>query len=264
MLNGESTRSSARRARREYRNHRRARSLMRLVQQQLPGEYDVTGDHDAWPLVGAALLSRATMTMRSILDLQLRGRATDAGTLGRSLYEHAVHLAWLGADPSAERLEQWRKHDLRSRLTADNDARQRDIQLLDAAERAALEAQVGAMKGDKIVLEQLAESADAHWHGRLPAMGSASQQQSFRGFYAILYRQYSGTAHPSYRGINPVVEDITATRKRVVLEKRFEGRGPYGMATVLYGLALLVASESLSWPAGGQVTAAFERYPAAP
>ncbi len=60
------------------------------------------------------------------MDLEPRGRAVDAGTLLRSLYEHLVHFAWLAADPSTARIQEWHKHDLQMRLKADNDARRRE------------------------------------------------------------------------------------------------------------------------------------------
>jgi hypothetical protein len=116
------------------------------------------------------------------------------------------------------------------RLKADNDARMVGVPLLDDAARAHMQAQVDAMTGNKLVLPNLAIAADKHWAGKLPAMGSHRELHSFKGLYAVLYRQYSGTAHPSYIGLNHVVEDVTATRKRVVVEKPPEGRGPFGMA----------------------------------
>jgi hypothetical protein len=48
---------------------------------------------------------------------------------------------------------------------------------------------------------------------------------------------------------------------RVLLEKPPEGRGPFGMATVVYALRLCVAADSLGWPSAARVTAAFDRYP---
>ena len=55
------TRCDVRRWRLGRHNRRRADALTALVTERLPAEYDVTGDHDAWPLIGTALLSRATM-----------------------------------------------------------------------------------------------------------------------------------------------------------------------------------------------------------
>lgn len=242
----------------------RADALARLVEERLPLELDVTGDAAAWPLIATGLLSRATTTLRHVFDARRGGQEVDAATLGRSLYEHIVHLAWLAACPTADRIEEWRKHDLTERLSADSDARTVGGQLLDDEAREALEAQVDAMRGNKLVLANLAIAADQHWGGKLPGMGSHKETQSFRGLYVYLYRFYSGTAHPGFRGLNPVVEDITATRRRVVVERLVPSarRGPFGMATVVYALGLYVAAESLGWPEAEEVNAIFHRYPA--
>jgi hypothetical protein len=57
-----------------------------------------------------------------------------------------------------------------------------------------------------------------------------------------------------------VVQDVTTTRKLVKLEDSFEGTGPYGMATTIYALGLLVAEHSLGWPTNAEVNAIFARY----
>jgi hypothetical protein len=237
---------------------------MALVECRLPAEYIATGDHDAWPLIGAAFLSRMTTTLRHIMDLQPRGRVVDAGTLLRSLYEHLVQFAWLAADPSPARIEEWRRDDLQKRLTADNDARLRGVELFTDQGRRDLENQIASMTGKPLVLEQLAQAADKAWAGELDVVGHgpSSQVKSFRGLYAIVYRNYSAGAHPSYRGLNPVVEDITDTRKRVVLERPYQGGGPYGLSTVIYSLALYVAASAVGFPDPDDVEAAFQRYPA--
>jgi Family of unknown function (DUF5677) len=234
---------------------------MRLVVERLPIERDVHGDHDAWPLVGAGLVSRTTTTMQHLLDAQRRGRMADGSTLARSLFEHVVHLAWLAANPSAARIQEWRRYDLRSRVVAADDAAQRGIELISPPDLAQLKAQVAGLTGrDRLTLETLTIEADKHWANRLPGMGTSRQKESLRGFYAILYRNYSGVAHPSFRGLNPVVEDVTGTRKRVVLEKHYAGSGPYGMATIIYAFGLYISSASLGWPDAARVSAAFDRY----
>ena len=45
------------------------------------------------------------------------------------------------------------------------------------------------------------------------------------------------------------------------LEEPYEGSGPYGMATVIFGLSLLIAAAALGWPKSVDVEAIFERYP---
>jgi hypothetical protein len=246
---------------RDRRIQQRGRELVDLAVRHLPQEFEVTGDADAWPFIAAALLSRMTTTLRSILELQPAEREADAGILVRSLFEHAVHLAWLGADPCATRIEEWRKHDLASRLTADTDARKHAIELFTEAARANVKAQVDRMQGKKLVLASLAAAADGHWAGTLPGMGASPEVNSFRGLYAVLYRNYSGVAHPTYRGLNRVVEDLGATRRRVGLETEYEGSGPCGIGTVIFALGLYVTAITLGWPQIAEIEAIFERHP---
>jgi hypothetical protein len=232
-----------------------------VAARHLPREFEVTSDADAWPFVATALVSRMTTALRSILELHPAQLEADAGILLRSLYEHAVHLAWLGANPSAERIEAWRRHDLVQRLKADADARERGIELFSDKDRAELQAQVERMHGGKLVLADLAEAADQHWAGKLPGMGASAEVRSFRGLYAIAHRHYSGVAHPSFRGLNRVVEDLDATHRRVQLETEYEGNGPYGLATVIFALVLYVTANTLDWPPHHEMDAIFERFP---
>lgn len=242
----------------------RADALARLVEERLPMEFEDRGDADAWPMVATALLSRAATTLRHVFDAGPGGRqAVDAATLGRSLFEHVVHFAWLGADPSAERLQAWRRVDLVARRTADNDTRTVGVELFTDTQRAALEDQIAGLNGpDRLNLADLAVAADKHWAGRLPGLYDHTDTSSFRGLYAVLYRSYSPTAHPTMQGLNPVVEDVSPTRRRVVIEKpAIEDRGPFGMATVVFALGLFIAAATLGWPDLARVNAAFADYP---
>jgi hypothetical protein len=235
--------------------------LIELASGHFPQEFDVSGDANAWPLVATAMVSRMIGTMKAILAQHPAELEADAGAAVRILFEQAVYLAWLAADPSVERIQAWKKADLRSRLAADDDARAHGSQLYTDEQRADVEAQVAKLAGNRLVLASVAEEADQHWAGKLPGMGGEGETKSWRGFYAIVYRNYSGFAHPTFRGLNPVVVDISPTRKQVRLEKPYEGSGPYGMATVIFGLVLLVASTALGWPKADDISAIFERYP---
>lgn len=155
---------------RDQTQHDRGRALVDLVAVHLPQDFEVTGDANAWPLVGAGLASRMTSTLESILALLPSMREVDAAILLRSLYEHAVHFAWLASEPSAARIEEWRKHDLTMRLKADTDARDHGVPLLSDEARGDLEAQIRDMAGNDLVLTNLAASADTHWTGKLPGM----------------------------------------------------------------------------------------------
>jgi hypothetical protein len=240
----------------------RGKALVALAALHFPREINVASDADAWPLIGAGLISRMTTTLRSILVLQPTEREADAGVLVRSLYEHAVHLAWLAAHPDPLRFEEWRKDDLSSRLKADSDARVLGVEIFTAGQRTELEGKLAGMRGSPLVLANLAVAADKHWANKLPGMGGHHEVQSFRGLYAILYRNYSGLAHPTFRGLNPVVEGLGRTRRRIVLEQPYTSNGPYGIATVIFALGLHVAALTLGWPRRDDVDQIFERYPA--
>lgn len=242
---------------------KRALALTALVRARLPVEYDHRDPANEWPLFGAALLSRATTTLQQVMRLQGAGRNVDAATLVRSLYEHTVHIAWLAADPTPARLAEWRRDDLARRIKAENDARERGYPLFSDGDFEALKRQVEGMPGNTLYLEQLATVADAHWSQRLPEMAGSRERTSLRGMYTFLFRYFSATAHPSYMGLNFVVEDVTPTVSRVVLEGTGGRPRPYGLATVVYATALLIAAESLGWPDRQAVLDIFDRYPTA-
>lgn len=62
------------------------------------------------------------------------------------------------------------------------------------------------------------------------------------------------------RGLLPMVVDLDSTHRRVQLEGRHQGDGPYGIATVIFGLAPFVVAEALGWPSAPEVIATFERH----
>jgi hypothetical protein len=177
----------------------------------------------------------------------------------RSLYDHIVTFAWLGSDPSAL-LPVWRKADLQARLRMDREARGAGQPLLPEPDRAQMERDVAGIEGNEPDLASKATLADRHWAPRIEAFREEGLG-SFRGLYTILFRQHSGLVHATFRGINHVSIDLDPPRKRIVLEDvAQEGNGPYGMATVVYGLGLLAAAESLGWPGSAEIERVFEQF----
>lgn len=242
---------------------RRGRALVELIMNRLPQEFPRPVGNEGWPAVGVALLTRMAATLEAILDLQPRQRLADPAVLVRSLFEHAVHFAWLGADPNA-RLEGWRKSDLLARLKADRDATQRGIRVLSDERRAEFDARAAAMEGHALNLADLAVAADSAWADKIPGMGPQTQFMSFRGIYAVLYRWYSDMFHPSATGLNRVYEDLGPERIRIQLEREYRGIGPFSVATFVFGLALFVASESIGWPTQAEVLRTFSDHPVVP
>lgn len=221
----------------------------------------------------AVTCSGSTATLTNVIsacgacrlaNAYLTARPSSAEILLRSLYEHAVHLAWLGADPSASRIGTWRKDDLSSRLKADAEWGERGVALLTNECRAEMERHVAQLSGAPLNLADLAVAADKAWSGKLPGIDRSikAPARSFRGHYAVIYRYTSTTAHPSFTGINRVVEHTSAAGRIVHVEEQGPRSdwNPFGTAT-LYGLCLFVASASLGWPSAESVDAIFQRFP---
>lgn len=238
----------------------RATALIELAEGHLEVEGDATGPQTAWPMVGAALLTHATSSLRSIVfRLRPDGAHNDASRLLRSLYDHVVTFAWLAEDPPM-RLALWRKEDLEERLKIHREFAAAGEQLLADPDRRQMERDVARLEGKAPDLASKAAMADKHWIPRIDALQPRSLR-SFRGFYTILFREQSGLVHATMRGLNYVTIDLAPPRKQVVLEGPLEGNGPYGMATVVYCIGLLVAAESLGWPDGDELERIFARYP---
>lgn len=239
----------------------RAAALINLVEGNLEVEGDARGPQTAWPMVGPALLAHATSSLRSIaFRLRPDEAHNDASRLLRSLYDHVVTFAWLGADPPP-RLALWRKEDLQERLKIHREFAAAGEQLIPDAEREQMEHDISRLAGKAPDLSSKAAMADKHW---IPQIGGALRPDSlssFRGFYTILFREHSGLVHATMRGLNHVTIDLVPPRKRVVLEAPLDGStGPYGMATVVYGVGLLVAARALGWPDADEVEAIFARF----
>lgn len=237
----------------------RAEALTALVRRRLPVDVTATGPSDAWALVANGLLAHATGTVGSIFILGRGGYHNDASRLLRSLYDHVTTFAWLAADPSAERLGTWRLKDLDTRLKADAEAQRAGEALLEDATRAQMQAELASAIVSIPDLASMAFAADRYWNDREPAIEHPNGLRSFRGLYTVLFRQHSGLVHATFRGLNHVTIDLSPTGRRVVLQAPLDGDGPYGVATVVYGLGLRVAGHSLGWPTAGDVDAAFAR-----
>jgi hypothetical protein len=233
----------------------RADALAALVEARLPLDMDVPYGGDAWPLAGAALIAHATGTLRSIVLLSAAGAHNDAFRLLRSLYDHAVTFAWLAAQPTGERLEAWRLEDLAARLKMDREAAAAGISLLDDATREQMARDVADAKAKTPDLASKAAAVDRYWAPRVEAI-----DDEFRRLYTLLFRTHSGLVHATFRGLNHVTEVVSSTRTRVLVQLPPDGRGATGMATVVYGLALLVAAQALGWPSTADVHAVFDLY----
>lgn len=235
----------------------RARLLVGLVTEHLPVEGFSRGPGDSWPLIGPALVARATGSLQAIMTLLPLDRDADALILLRSLYEHVTTFAWLSSEPTAERLGRWLKSDSVARIRADDDCVRLGMPILEADQRARLERTIASLPSEMPDLLSQAEAADNHWSGHIDGLDESGMPSSFRGLYAFAYRRFSAIAHPSNMGLNFVTTDLDGGGHRVDLEQlQPEMRGPFGLSTVVFALGLYVAEASLGWPAAAAIDSA--------
>jgi hypothetical protein len=103
-------------------------------------------------------------------------------------------------------------------------------------------------------------AVDRYWSPQVEALDETGLG-TFRGLYTVLFRSHSGVVHATFRGLNAVVEDQSPTRRRVLARPSLDGRGAYGMATIVHGLGLLVAAQAVGWPSDADVHNVFDTYP---
>jgi hypothetical protein len=227
----------------------RARRLIELVDPHFPVELPPALVDDSWPMTAHALIARMTGTLQAILQLRPLGRYADATILARSLFEHAVTFAWLAAGTDAERQRRFAKSDSVARLRIDDDCRALGHPVLIPEMRAWHEENREGLDQEMPGLLQRAEQADREWAGKVPGLHTGAPLQSYRGLYALMYRNHSGYAHPSGLGLLAVAEDLPDGGTRVALEAADENDpDPLGLAMALYTYSLLIAAQILGLP----------------
>lgn len=231
---------------------RLAAVVPRYLPRMIPSSVD-----SAWELSATAILARMTGTLQAILRLRNLERAADETILARSLFDHAVMLAWLGADTDEDRMNRFKRADAAARLANDDHCRKFGISLLRSEMRDHFVEIQDVLSETKNLpdLRQRAEQADKDWGDQLPEHGEPAWM-SYSGFYAGLYRHHSSFEHPSAMGFNVVATDVSGGTTRVTMEEEAD-EGLLGMISPLMIWSLLIASDRLGWPYEDEVAEAW-------
>jgi hypothetical protein len=210
------------------------------------------GRVDDWNVLAPALLARSHYLLES--TMALRARPIDSFLLVRSLYEYVVTFAWLAIDPQnhVPRFMKW-EYD------------ERDKGMKDLANFAEVEPEwlLGLEEFRKQYVRDNVKCAPAVPDRALAAEARWSQLVSeglpakygFRGMYAPVFRQASSFVHATTISAGHFVAGPWSSL--VVGRPVKPKRSPVGMAPVVFGIGLLVASESLGWPNRAHVESAF-------
>jgi hypothetical protein len=190
-----------------------------------------------WSTFAAASVLRMTDTVEHITTELGTMSNGDSLTLVRAVYEQGVTLCWIAIDPEPHH-GRWRAHALAS-----------DSKLHDDVERfgATLDP---IPEPDKSAvglpsMEQRAEEADQHWHGKVAGLHAGTHLFSFRGLYAALYRTASRPTHASYGAVAEYVDD--GARPVVVQSPAALKPGLAVLAVPLLGMTLAVLASRVQW-----------------
>lgn len=208
-----------------------------------------TSDGDLTEFTCAGLLARQLEQVGSALDLAPRAGASSASILVRSQFDHAVTLAWIAAEDSINRVNEFRKQDARAQLAIENELNAIGESIMDQATREDLERRLEILPAFMPSLEARARLADNHWAGKIPGLEGRATH-SFRGLYTLVYRAHSTREHASEMGLNEVVDEVSKDRRLVHMEvTNLAQHGPFGRVSILLALTLFITSQRFGWPA---------------
>ncbi len=206
-----------------------------------------------WRVYSVALLARSHYLLES--TQALHKRAPDAAVLARVLYEHVVAFSWLCIAPeeNVRKLLYW---ELCERRRSVNDMKSLGEDTDGLVGVGELEQLHGAdFKPAEPGIPALAHEADEHWGPRLGPVWERGRG-GLRALYPSLYRYFSSFTHPTVVGLHSFVL-LHEDGARIGRPRPGRAHG-VTLAPIVFALGLLVAGETLGWPPGADVMAAFE------
>lgn len=240
-----------------------AGALVELTDGPLAAPIAGTIDDPQWAWIGPAFVARMNEIIAGIQHLVDPGLETEAASLTRSLYDHAVVFAWLASDPST-RLRQWLRVDGEQQLRTKR-------QLNDLGASGYLPSNIEALfeslsldtsldRGFPRDVAGMAVAADRDWH--------LSGELSFTTLYTVVFRQFSTLLHPSLLGLSQHAHRVTtdgSDEKLLLGYSNIENEATSITTQVpmLYAAALTVAARSLGWPDETALVDVVDKYPRA-
>lgn len=216
--------------------------------------------------VAAGLIARALGTADALLCLSSLERVADSTILARSLYEHAITLAWITGDKdqALDRIALLQRDDDEHRGKADREFQSlRGEGILTEKNREAIELAMRLAGSKKLPpLTERARIADSEWGERFGFGSVDNPLASLRAAYTTLYRFATAFAHPTLLGLNPVMER-TPGGTVIFIEKADQGAKPMLLVPSLLGMVLVIGSDLLGSPRMSDINAIFKSMKAA-
>ena len=212
-------------------------------------------------VVTAGFIARMLGTADALLCLSRLERAADSLVLNRSLYEHAITLAWLTGkkDEALERIALLQRDDYEHRDKADREfAQLRGEGILTEENRDVIALAMKRAGRRKLPpFTERARIADVEWGKRFGFATGSNPLASLRAAYTTLYRFGTAFAHPTLLGLNPVM-DRTPAATVAFVEKGDQGAKSMLLVPNLLAIALVIGSDLLGSPRMSEINAIFE------
>ena len=252
---------------------------------------DPRAGYTDWRILAPALLGHATLTTRTIMDLQ-PPQHVQAQILARSSMEAAILFAWLAASPEDRVVTWWEESLVRRSVTVEkrNDLLTRTRYAEDAAASAdlatrhwlpednALEQRLvsegKAIRTDRRAgrksvlppLEQQADQADQHWMEHMRTKGLGLPLRAFSVVYRTIYERGHDATHARAGMVTAILSGGGAGQAYCGLPPRppHPGELPYEAAGSAYIDMVCIAAESVGLPRWSQVVAVLQQYGSPP
>lgn len=246
--------------------HSKAIQLVDLVQDGLAGATSVPfSKATMWKsLLGPGLLAKASGTLESMMLLLPSRRSADAMILLRALFENAVILAWIAADP-ATRADAWYRTSAFRELREHQDWLKAGLDLKTSAEAKQLKIEAGSESHRLPAVPVMAYEADQHWGNVVPGWTRDSTVKdnpnvfsSLRGLYRYVYQRGSAATHSGARGLDPFLDDDPNVLS-VTAEKPSDDFKAYALGLYSLSFAIMAAESSLGWPSWRDAARILER-----
>jgi hypothetical protein len=240
-----------------------------------------------WRILAPALLGHATMTTRTIMDLQ-PPQHLQAQILARASMESAILFAWLAASPDDRVARWWEESLVRRSVTVEKRTHlsSRTRYSEDEAAFAALTDQDWLPEDDVLEqrlleqgrqirddrraglrppfppIEQQADQADEHWmeHVRGKGLGAVLPMRAFSVVYRTVYERGHDATHSRAGLVAAMLAADESGHPYAGLPPRVPHYGelPYEAAGGVYIDMLCVAAEALGYPTWPQIVSALQ------
>jgi hypothetical protein len=180
----------------------------------------------------------------------------------RSLFETTARFAWIAVEPTT-RMPRWLKWDRDHRLNAQQALADvgDPIHMPDDA-LAVFKRESDAADRGMPNLKVITAEADSHWSHVIESHGTPSSRFGLAGLYRVLYAHTSAVGHGNAIALQNFVTSGGPHIRVVVAGELIGDDQPYGLASIVFSMALLVFERAFSSPGITEaLDALFTRFP---